>query len=312
MTDHSRQMRTTPALPASWYCEGEAFQQEKRTLFATSWQLLASTSALREPGDFVTANLGGWPVFALVDEEGGIGAFRNVCRHQGMQVLEKPRGRCTTLRCRYHGWTYDFAGRMVSAPDLVAPSNPRSPDNHLCRINSEVLGPLLYVNLDARAARLDVALGGLALFLAERLGDTCGELTIDVACNWKTYVEHCLTTRTFGVPGDAGACLWQWPLVMIEPAPASLSVQQIIPRTFSRTRVVEYVCVANDAHASDALDAARSRAQADKSACEALQRRREAGETGDEPAFASFHRAIHDVHAQTPRLDSLPLAHGVA
>jgi len=65
---------------------------------------------------------------------------------------------------------------------------------------------------------------------------------------------------------------------MIEPAADRMHVQQIVPRTFSRSRVIEYVCAVDDSHAMEALDAARLRAQVDKSACETLQQRRQAGE----------------------------------
>jgi hypothetical protein len=202
----------------------------------------------------------------------------------------------------------------VSARDLVAPANVHSRDNHLCRIGAHGLGPLLYVNLDAHAVPLAVALGTLAPRLGELLTgrDVAGELTTDYACNWKTYVEHCLASRRFGAPGEDGVWLWQWPLVMAEQAGDVVHVQQIVPRTFSRSRVIEYVCAANDAHANAALETVRLRAQADKSASEALQRQREAGEGGDEHAFAAFHRAMHEVHAQSPRLAPLPLQQGVA
>jgi nitrite reductase/ring-hydroxylating ferredoxin subunit len=304
----------TDDLPAAWYCEGEAFQHEKRTIFATSWQLLCSTTALREPGDYVTANLGGWPVFAIVDDAHRIGAFRNVCRHQGMQVLEKPRGTCEQLRCRYHGWTYDRKGHMVSAPPLVAPADAHSPDNHLRGIRAHVLGPLLYVNLDAQAAPFDVALAAAAPAVAELVSGRVvdAELTTDYACNWKTYVEHCLSTRRFDAPGESDAWLWQWPLVMFVRRASALHVQQIVPRTFSRTRVIEYVCAPDGADANDALDFARTRAQADQSACEALQRHRAAGEGDRAHALAGFHRAVREIHAQRPRIDPLPLQQGTA
>ena len=299
------------SLPVAWYCEGEPFQHEKRTLFATAWQLLASTAALKQPGDFVTANLGGWPVFALVDADGRVGAFRNVCRHQGMQVLEKARGRCENLRCRYHGWTYDFAGRMVSAPELVAPAEPQSADNHLRRINSATLGPLLFVNLDENSQSLGAELGELLPKLVRTVTgrDFGGEISTDYNCNWKTYIEHCLTTRAFG---DDGAWLWQWPLVMIHSAASAVHVEQIVPRTFARSRVIAHVFVPEGTDASGALDAAKKRGLADKLACEALQRQREAGDSGDDSRFVDFHRAMREVHERPPHDDPLPLQQGVA
>ncbi len=304
-------------LPRAWCCEGAPFQQEKRTIFATQWQLLGPAAQLTQPGEFITANLGGWPVFALVDAQGAIGAFRNVCRHQGMQVLEKPRGRSEALRCRYHGWTYDFSGRMIFTPDLVAPADPTSEDNHLCRIACDVWHGLLFVNLDRDAQPLHEALGEVATATnAAQHARSAGEMTTDFNCNWKTYVEHCLTSRPLGVAGDDGAVWrWAWPLALVRCAADALSVYQITPRTFLRSRVVEHVFVAeaaDAAHSAAAIDASRERAAADKRACEALQREREAGAVADDPRLTVLHRLLRDAHAAAPRENTLRLQQGTA
>ena len=76
--------------PAHWYTQGEPFQHERKTLFACAWQLLGRDASLREPGDYICANLAGWPVFALVNGKNELHAFRNVCSHQQMAGA----GRC--------------------------------------------------------------------------------------------------------------------------------------------------------------------------------------------------------------------------
>jgi nitrite reductase/ring-hydroxylating ferredoxin subunit len=297
------------SLPAAWYCEGDPFQHERRTIFGREWLLLARTEQLREPGAFVTANLGGWPVFALADGSGSINAFRNVCRHQQMQVLEKPRGRCEVLRCRYHGWTYDLSGCFVTAPELVAPADAHSAANHLGRIACATLGPLLFVNLDSDASPLARALGAAAPTLDRRLARCApaGETMTDYSCNWKTFVEHCLAARAFGATSDGAQWLWQWPLAMAHVAPHAVCVQQIVPRTFARTRVVDHVFVEDVALAPAALDEARLRAAADKAACEALQREREAAGGPRPAALADFHRRVRAAHAA---VDAAVAQHG--
>lgn len=51
----------------------------------------------------------------LVRLEGGVSAFDDLCRHFGaaLSVGEVVEGR---LRCAYHGWSYDAAGRCVDIP----------------------------------------------------------------------------------------------------------------------------------------------------------------------------------------------------
>ena len=294
---------TLTSLPAASYCQGEPFQHERRTVFAREWLLLARRDQLREPGEYVTANLGGWPLFALVDASGAVGAYRNVCRHQGMQVLEKPRGRCESVRCRYHGWTYDLSGRMTSTPELVAPVDPHSPDNHLVRVCCETLDKLLFVNLDRGASSLVDALAGAAPVL-ERALAACtpiGEAATDYNCNWKTYVEHALATRAFDGASTDGAWTWRWPLLMACVAADSVCVQQIVPRTFGRTRVVDHVFARDAALGAHALDAAKSLAAADKPAVEALQRAREAAGSDGHPSRGPFHRSLLAAYDRAPR-----------
>ena len=62
-------------LPAQWYCQGEPFQEERHKVFAPAWQLLGRASVLRKPGDYLCANLAGWPLVALVNGEGKPAAF---------------------------------------------------------------------------------------------------------------------------------------------------------------------------------------------------------------------------------------------
>ena len=113
------------------YTEGEAFQSEKRTVFAREWLPLCHAGQVPGAGHFAAQSVGGWPLFAVRGRDGAVRAFRNVCRHQNMQVVEKAAGQCDELRCRYHGWTYDLAGRFVTAPEPVAPPDRLAASNNL-------------------------------------------------------------------------------------------------------------------------------------------------------------------------------------
>ena len=64
------------------YSQGDAFQAEKRTVFSTETVPLCAEGQLARPGDFVSATVGGWSVFAARDKEGGVRVLRNACRHQ--------------------------------------------------------------------------------------------------------------------------------------------------------------------------------------------------------------------------------------
>src|ERR1700688_299650 len=121
-------------LPSTFYVEADAFVRERRTIFAEGWQMIARKGALSAAGDYVCQSLAGLAVFALRDEAGGIGAFLNVCRHQGLPVLDSGAGRLPLMRCRYHGWTYNFDGSFKEAPLKYEPAAPAAPENDLPRI----------------------------------------------------------------------------------------------------------------------------------------------------------------------------------
>jgi nitrite reductase/ring-hydroxylating ferredoxin subunit len=255
------------ALDATAYSEGEQFQREKRTLFASAWLPFCASAQVAGPGDFVSHSLGGWPLFAIRGKDGVLRAFHNTCRHQQMPVVEKPAGRCDMLRCRYHGWTYDLAGALAVAPPMVAPPDPKSV--RLGSIELAESGPMVFVRLEA---------GGDAAPSFEAKGQgLAATATTDVACNWKTYIEALLANPD-----------WQlsWPLALRHTVEGRTVVRQVVPRSFIRTRVIEFTFgAAVDEALNDRLAAA---AAADKSAAEALQEQRAGG------VLASDSSAVRD------------------
>jgi nitrite reductase/ring-hydroxylating ferredoxin subunit len=252
-----------PFVPtAASYAEGDAFQAEKRTVFSTAWLPICHEGQITASGDYTSNSIGGWPVFAVRGTDGSVRVFRNVCRHQQMQVVEKPVGHCDQLRCRYHGWTYDLAGRFVTAPDTVAPVDPGAPGNHLLALRTARLHGLVLCTLgDAE----EPASGDVHALLRDATTYT-GSVTAEVGCNWKTYLEHRLGTA------DGDAVAWLWPLLLVQNGDSGVVAEQLVPRTFLRTRVVF--------HRFNGADGVEAAAASAKAAAEALQAERAAGILG--------------------------------
>ena len=72
----------------------------------------------RRAGSFLTADVAGEPVIVVRGEDKVVRAFFNVCRHRAAPILNEPCGTATKLRCRYHGWTYDLAGKLRGTPEF--------------------------------------------------------------------------------------------------------------------------------------------------------------------------------------------------
>src|SRR6266403_5675523 len=88
------------------YVDPEIFELEQERLFSKAWLFLAHESELPGKGDYVTRNLAGDPVVVVRGDDGLIRAFLNSCRHRGMRLCRADKGRVSTIRCPYHGWTY--------------------------------------------------------------------------------------------------------------------------------------------------------------------------------------------------------------
>ena len=183
------------ALAARFYTEPAVAELERERVFARSWQLAAHAGELAGAGDHVVCTVAGVPVLIVHGADGVLRAFHNVCRHRAGPLATASGRGATTLRCRYHGWTYSLEGRLRAAPEMdgAAGFDP----------GSIVLAPaavrewqgLVFVAVAAEAPPFEAVLGGIA----ERIAPI--ELTAmsfyrrveyEVGCNWKVYVDNYL------------------------------------------------------------------------------------------------------------------------
>ena len=72
-------------------------------------------AALPSAGSYVARASAGVPIVVVRGLDGNIRAFRNACRHRGMQLADGSG--CTKIfRCNYHGWAYRLDGRLEYVP----------------------------------------------------------------------------------------------------------------------------------------------------------------------------------------------------
>jgi phenylpropionate dioxygenase-like ring-hydroxylating dioxygenase large terminal subunit len=260
------------------YVQGDAFQAEKRTLFSTEWLPLCAEGQIAQPGDFLSATVGGWGVFGVRDREGAVRVLRNACRHQNMQVVGTPSGNCETFRCRFHGWTYDLQGRFLGAPPPVAPKDPESPELHLGSLSISIVSGIVFFSLAAPAQPPDLG-GSLPAY--------GGTLTTEIACNWKVCVEHLLAEHTASADFN-----WHWPLLAVRRAGAMTIMEQVVPHTFLRTRLLTHVF-------GSSSDDHKQSAATIKHVCERLQADRNEGKLAiASPLVTVFHRQLAGAYAQ--------------
>jgi phenylpropionate dioxygenase-like ring-hydroxylating dioxygenase large terminal subunit len=268
----------TTSMRSQDYTQGDTFQVEKRTLFSTQWLPLCAEGQVARPGDFLSATVGGWGVFGVRDKEGAVRVLRNACRHQNMQVVGTPSGNCETFRCRFHGWTYDLQGTFLGAPPPVAPKDPASPELHLASLATSIASGIVFFSLATPPRPPDLG-GSLPAY--------GGTLTTEIACNWKVCVEHLLAEHT--PSADFG---WHWPLLAVRRAGAVAIMEQVVPHTFLRTRLLTHVF-------GGAPDDHKQPAATISHVCERLQADRNDGKPAAEGALvATFHRQLAEAYAQ--------------
>lgn len=101
--------------PVENYSSQERFEAEIRLMRRLPIAFCPS-AALLEPGSYVARMSAGVPIVVVRGLDGEIRAFRNACRHRGMQLAEGSG--CTKIfRCTYHGWAYRLDGRLEYVPD---------------------------------------------------------------------------------------------------------------------------------------------------------------------------------------------------
>jgi phenylpropionate dioxygenase-like ring-hydroxylating dioxygenase large terminal subunit len=125
-----------------------------------------------------------------------------VCRHRGNVLCEGSGSGLDELRCAFHRWTWDLAGRLREIPSrgYFGPLD----DDALALVPASVgeWGRLVFVNLDPEAGLLDEFLEGIPADTAWAALDDfrCTVTTrTPVACNWKVAADG--FSETYHVQG---------------------------------------------------------------------------------------------------------------
>ena len=76
------------------------------------------SSDVLKANDFVRIEMSGKSILLTRDVDMKFHAFENVCRHRGMEVVQKenPRGNTQVHVCPYHSWAYGSDGDLLNVP----------------------------------------------------------------------------------------------------------------------------------------------------------------------------------------------------
>ncbi|KAL4816186.1 Rieske [2Fe-2S] iron-sulfur domain-containing protein [Aspergillus spinulosporus] len=139
-----------PSLPSSWYRSEAMYSLERRAIFSKKWMLVSHQLRFTEPGSYLQLQEGGFSFFLILDRQGKINGFHNVCRHRAYPLVQEGAGSVRILACKYHGWSYGLNGKLAKAPRYQELDGFDKEKNGLFPIHVHIdkLG-FIWVNLDA-------------------------------------------------------------------------------------------------------------------------------------------------------------------
>jgi Rieske 2Fe-2S family protein len=187
---------TAFTLPSRYYTDADVFARELDVFYRRKWVNVGRVDEMPARGCWIARTVAGDSILIVRrDEDDGLRAFYNVCRHRGTQLCADPSGEFAAgIRCPYHAWTYDLDGRLIGAPHMDGSPGFSREAFPLNRVDVDIWEGFVFVQLDTHRARsLTDQLARLPeTFAAWRMRDLrrAHQIVYDVAANWKLIVQN--------------------------------------------------------------------------------------------------------------------------
>ena len=182
-------------IPADWYLGNSFYALDQEILLERTWHFVGHVSQLPEPGSYLVSNIGGESIIIVKDNDKGINAFYNVCRHRGGPLTLDTCGKENVLQCKYHGWTYKLDGSLRGVPRFDRVDLFDKKDFGLVPVDIESWEGLLFVRLNEKAGRLEDLFEGIReriLPIQLHSMQFYRQVVYEIECNWKVYVDNYL------------------------------------------------------------------------------------------------------------------------
>jgi Rieske 2Fe-2S family protein len=176
------------------YLDDDWFRREQEQVIGRAWTFVAWTDELQAPGDYVAATIGDAPVVVVLDDDGELRAFHNLCRHRGMVMLDGTGNTSGGVSCPYHFWKFGLDGALRFVPQRKEQFPDLDPTCWgLLPASVDVWNGMVFVHPDPDAMPLaehvEMVAHATGTFRAEAL-ELAGRHLIDAHCNWKLFVEN--------------------------------------------------------------------------------------------------------------------------
>ena len=186
-----KRRRSGYTLERAFYVDPEIYQLDLEHIHYAQWLFIGHDCEMRAPGDYITAQIGDYPVLVVRDRDLNLRAFHNTCRHRGSRICSAAKGSAVRLVCPYHNWSYDLDGRLLFARDMAKPFDPQALG--LKPIACESVGGYVFICLAKDAPDFAPLRAAMAPYFAPHALENAKvafESTILEKGNWKLVWEN--------------------------------------------------------------------------------------------------------------------------
>ena len=179
------------ALPRPFYTDPDVLDLDLAEIWYRDWLFAIPACEISKTGNFVTVQVGAYPIVIVRGADGQIRAFHNSCRHRGSRVCTALKGSAPKLVCPYHQWTYELDGRLLYARDMGADFDAAK--HGLRPVACRDAGGMVFVCLAEQPPAFEEMAASAARYLApHRLNEAkiAVESTIVEKGNWKLVMEN--------------------------------------------------------------------------------------------------------------------------
>lgn len=178
-------------LPGEFYSSEIVFRAELDRIWRRGWLFVGHSCEIPTAGDYLTFEVDRDSLIIVRQDDGGVHALWNICRHRGTQLCNQASGRVRRFVCPYHQWTYGREGALLSCRGMQEDLDKS--ELGLLPAHVRELGGLLFVSLADDPPDFQSAAELLEPMLRPQGLDRAKVAKIvdyDVAANWKLVWEN--------------------------------------------------------------------------------------------------------------------------
>lgn len=192
----------TDPLPIEPCISPEFYQQERERVFLNTWLKVGRVEEIPSKGDYKVKKIhvAKTSIIVIRGKDDRIRSFHNTCSHRGNKVIVETgdetfgRNKAAVVTCRFHGWVYDAAGKLVQVPEEERfPPCLDKTGAGLTPVHTDVWEGFIFVNFAAQPEKsLHDYLGGLGSHLSGfpyHEMSRCFSYHTYLDCNWKIALD---------------------------------------------------------------------------------------------------------------------------